>query len=197
MAAKPNSASPLSAIRITWNKVTSICRNKTIELILISMQWNPNFWFEAEIRNIFGLNKKLMRPIIKHPKVDASKLREVDEKKTDRGCRNHCLPDRPFVVAVVGRAGHFQRCEKFVWLCPKFFKLNIFRWKAKTWRDSIWQTLFHLFAALSSEILLLHHAETFPSCWNISIMLKHFHQDVVYFQSKEAIIPDVPDLIIV
>ena len=64
-----------------------------------------------------------MRTIIQHPKVDANqprykkrKPREVDEEeKTDRVRRNHRLADQPFVVAVVGRAAHFQRCEKFVW----------------------------------------------------------------------------------
>ena len=66
------------------------------------------------------------------------KTREVDEEeKTDRVRRNHRLADQPFVVAVVGRAAHFQRCEKFVWpltkVSSKFFKLNI----SKTWRDSI------------------------------------------------------------
>ena len=104
-------------------------------------------------------------------------IKEKWMKKTDRVCRNHCLSNQPFVVAVVGRAAHFQkRCQKSI--CPKFpqsWSLIFYKKIKKTWQDSIWQTLSHLFAALLSEILPLHHAETFPSCWKISIMLKHFH----------------------
>ena len=55
----------------------------------------------------------------------------LKRRKTDRICRNHCLSDRPFIVAVVGRAEYFHRCQK---LFETSFCRN-FGYSIKNWTE--------------------------------------------------------------
>ena len=78
--------------------------------------------------------------------------------KTYWCCGNHRLSNQPFIVTVVGRAGKIPYDR----LCSVSLLLYLQR--------------FHP----SIMLKYFHHAETFPSCWNISIMLIYFYHAKIF-----------------
>ena len=97
--------------------------------------------------------------------------------KTYWCCGNHRLPNQPFIVAVVGRAGKIPYDR----LCSISLLLYLQRF-----HPSIMLKYFHhaeIFPScwnISIVLKYFHHAETFPSCWNNSIMLKYFYHAKIF-----------------
>ena len=103
-------------------------------------------------------------------------------EKTDRGCGNHCLSNQPFIVAVVGWAAEFSQGWEVIQdlLANLLMKKKTYDFKpGKIPYDRLCSISLLLYLQIFHPSIMLkhlHHAETFPSCWNISIML--YHHDI-------------------